>query len=166
MPLSTLCQSCGLCCDGSLFSHVPLEPPEVEAVRALGLPVARIADGSLAMPLPCPALARRSCSLYGERPLGCRRFGCRLYAALDAGEIGLTAALAVVGEAHLLLAGLAARLPDRDEGGSVLERARFGDLCDEGGLSAAARAARESVEAHLDRHFHGGPRRFPGAREL
>jgi len=29
-PLSILCRGCGLCCDGSLFTHVGLEADELE----------------------------------------------------------------------------------------------------------------------------------------
>jgi len=82
--LAVLCQSCGMCCDGSLFGWVRLEPAEVEAARKRGLPVL---DGAKGFEQPCPALvpaegtddARRKCSVYAERPGACRRFECRLH---------------------------------------------------------------------------------------
>ncbi|MFY0580866.1 hypothetical protein ACN28S_47425 [Cystobacter fuscus] len=43
MSSSDLCRRCGLCCDGNLFSHVPLEHAEVDAARRQGLEVVRLA---------------------------------------------------------------------------------------------------------------------------
>ena len=81
--LEVLCQSCGLCCDGSLFGRVDLEPEEVEAARRHRL---RVLPGARGFEQPCaalassgPGLATRRCSIYGERPASCRRFACRLY---------------------------------------------------------------------------------------
>ena len=39
MSLTTLCLRCGLCCDGTLFTHVSLQPAEAAPLKALGLPV-------------------------------------------------------------------------------------------------------------------------------
>jgi Fe-S-cluster containining protein len=82
--LATLCQSCGLCCDGSLFGRVTLATEEVAAARRRHLPV--LANGS-AFEQPCTALAsldgageRRVCSVYRDRPRACRGFVCRLHA--------------------------------------------------------------------------------------
>jgi Fe-S-cluster containining protein len=82
--LSSLCQSCGLCCDGSLFGRVDLQIEEGQGARKSRLRVVR--DGK-SFEQPCSALAaiarppgdRRSCAIYAERPLSCRRFVCRLY---------------------------------------------------------------------------------------
>jgi hypothetical protein len=104
MPLSTLCQRCGLCCDGTLFTHVPLHPTEVEPLRALGLPVRKREDGTPLLPQRCAALDGRRCTAYAARPEGCRRYHCNLFAALAEGEVSLPEALAVVDGAHALLA--------------------------------------------------------------
>lgn len=104
MSLSTLCQRCGLCCDGTLFTHVPLRPTEVEPLRALGLPVREREDGTPLLPQRCAALDGRRCTAYAERPEGCRRYHCHLFAALAEGEVSLPEALAVVEGAHALLA--------------------------------------------------------------
>ena len=76
-----LCQSCGLCCDGSLFGRGDLQPGEVEGARRNRL---RVLPGAKGFEQPCSALANagaglRSCSVYDERPLACRRFVCRLH---------------------------------------------------------------------------------------
>jgi Fe-S-cluster containining protein len=78
--LALLCQSCGLCCDGSLFGRVNLDPEEVDSARRHRLRV--VADGR-AFEQPCPALvpsgAGLGCSIYDDRPHACRRFVCKLY---------------------------------------------------------------------------------------
>jgi len=81
--LAMLCQSCGLCCDGSLFGRVGLEPEEVEPARKMRL---RVLDGGKGFEQACSALAplegergRRICSIYPARPRACCRFVCRLY---------------------------------------------------------------------------------------
>jgi uncharacterized protein len=83
--LATLCQSCGMCCDGSLFGVARLEPDEVSGARKNRLPVL---DSERGFHQPCPALApvgdtgegQRGCSIYEERPRACRSFTCRLLA--------------------------------------------------------------------------------------
>jgi uncharacterized protein len=103
MSLSTLCQRCGLCCDGTLFTVVPLRPGEEAPLRARGLPVVTRADGSPALPQRCAALEGHACTVYAERPDGCRRYHCHLFAALAEKEVELAEALAVVDQAHALL---------------------------------------------------------------
>lgn len=161
MSLSELCQRCGLCCDGTLFSHVPLQPSEVDAARRQGLAVVRIADGAPALKQCCTALKGRQCALYAERPEGCRQYSCRLFGSVAGGSVSFEEALAVVARAHALLSEVERGLsPEADSSpSSVLERARF-DVFGEAGLSSETRLARERAEAFLDQHFHGGPRHF------
>jgi Fe-S-cluster containining protein len=104
MSLSTLCLRCGLCCDGTLFTHVPLRRTEVAPLRALGLPVKEREDGTPVLPQRCAALDGSRCTAYTERPEGCRRYHCHLFSALAEGEVSLDEALAVVDRAHALLA--------------------------------------------------------------
>ncbi|MFY0564438.1 YkgJ family cysteine cluster protein [Archangium lansingense] len=162
MSLSELCRSCGLCCDGNLFSHVPLQRAEADAARRNGLEVVSLADGSPAVRQCCTALKGRSCTLYAERPEGCRRYACRLFNALAGGTVSFEEARSVVEQAHALLSAVERGLaPDTDpRPTSVLERARFAAWGEAGGFSSEIDAARERAEAFLDQHFHGGPRRF------
>jgi hypothetical protein len=161
VSLSDLCQRCGLCCDGTLFTHVSLQPVEVDAARRNALDVVELVDGSPALRQRCTALEGRRCACYLERPDGCRRYRCRLLSALAGQELSFGEALSVVEQAHALLAALERGLaPDTETPPSpVLQRARFADLSEDGGLSSETRACRERAEALLDRHFHGGPRR-------
>lgn len=146
-----LCQRCGLCCDGSLFTQVPLAEDEVDPAHRRGLVVLARADGSPALRQPCAALQGRRCAVYDARPAGCRRYRCMLLAALDERELDEREALAVVDEAHARLAALAALLPP-GEGGPV-QRAR--ELARAGDLSADVRAALERALAFLDRRLRG-----------
>jgi hypothetical protein len=161
VSLSTLCQRCGLCCDGSLFSHVPLRADEVASARRLGLDVEELVGGAPALRQCCSALKERQCSLYAQRPERCRAFGCRLFHEVAGGRVPLDEALAVVDRAHALLSALDKSLPPDTDArpAPVMERARFADLS-EAGPSPETRALRERTEALLDEHFHGGPRHF------
>jgi hypothetical protein len=116
--LATLCRSCGMCCDGSLFGRVPLEPDEVQGARKNHLPVLASGQG---FEQPCPALAgaegESGCSVYAERPRACRRFVCRLFEqhAREGGP--LEPRLAAVRRVRELAAALEAsglRQPDFD----------------------------------------------------
>lgn len=78
--LGTLCRSCGLCCDGSLFGCVTLDPEELPGARKNRLQVLQRGN---AFEQPCSSLstlgAQRACSIYSDRPRACRAFTCRLY---------------------------------------------------------------------------------------
>ncbi|MDC0673287.1 YkgJ family cysteine cluster protein [Nannocystis radixulma] len=153
MSLATLCQRCALCCDGALFAAVPLAPADVDAVTRRGLVVLGRDDGAV-LPQPCAALHAQQCTIYADRPDPCRSYRCMLYAALEADEVGLDDALAVVAEARARLDALALAVPGE---GPPLTRAR-----------AAARAGHLSPETHalmtrasefLERRFRGHTRR-------
>ena len=95
-----LCLACGLCCDGTLFDGVQLEPgDDADELRALGL-VVTVSRGRTPVarfPQPCAALcADRACRLYAERPRQCRTFECKVFKETQAGEIALPAALRLV----------------------------------------------------------------------
>lgn len=106
--LTTLCKSCGLCCDGSLFGRVDLTPEELPLARKNRLHVVN----DRAFEQPCAALGvGNACAIYDERPHACRRFTCRLYArhAREGGP--LEPRLAIVRRARELLG----RLPSVSE---------------------------------------------------
>jgi hypothetical protein len=147
--LSTLCLACGMCCDGNLFTQVPLAADEAVRLRARGLVVIAREDGSSALRQRCAALVDRCCAVYEERPGGCRRYVCMLHAALAADEVSLPEALAIVAQAQTLLAVADRVLPAGPA--AVMQRARQA-LRDEE-LAEPVRASVEAARRHLARHF-------------
>lgn len=101
MAADVVCQACALCCDGTLFTRVPLAaddvaPPEVRAVVT--------PTGGRYLPQPCAALDGTRCTVYAQRPTACRRFECLLLAALRDGEVTEAGALELVTKAKALRA--------------------------------------------------------------
>ncbi len=112
----SLCQSCGLCCDGSLFSRVPLGFSE--QVPEQKLAVVTNAFGGRHVPQRCAALAGTLCEVYSERPLACRRYECLLFVAHREGEVSLPDALDVVRHAQAIVLDARAdsnRTAERDD---------------------------------------------------
>ncbi|MFZ2403633.1 MAG: YkgJ family cysteine cluster protein [Methylobacter sp.] len=75
---SELCLACGLCCDGTLFSRVPVNNTDnipifqETAVKAIS------SRGQSSFNQPCPAYVNRGCQIYTDRPKNCRKFRCKL----------------------------------------------------------------------------------------
>jgi Fe-S-cluster containining protein len=114
--LELLCQACGLCCDGTLFTRVPLAPDELVPEAALG--VVRTDTGARHVPQRCAALSGTVCRVYAQRPLACRRYECLLFGALCGGEVSLPEAVTVVQRAQALAARArldATLVPEREE---------------------------------------------------
>jgi len=99
-----VCQSCALFCDGTLISHAPVTPSEVDRARAAGLQVEARAGGTLSLRLPCTALENRGCSVYASRPGACRAFRCALYVEVEEGRASPEAALRIIEEARAIRA--------------------------------------------------------------
>lgn len=108
-PLSILCRGCGLCCDGSLFSHVGLEPGEADQLHALGIPTQVRRSGTEVLAQGCCALKGRECQIYAARPASCAAYECVLAADLLEERISLEEAQAVVKKAQRLIANGHAR---------------------------------------------------------
>ena len=83
---STLCASCGLCCDGTIFCHVSLEEGEdAKHYSELG---AEPDKQRAHFPLPCAAYdSATGCAIYDSRPAACRWFHCHLLVQLQSGKI-------------------------------------------------------------------------------
>ncbi|HAM71285.1 MAG TPA: hypothetical protein DCM86_06545, partial [Verrucomicrobiales bacterium] len=88
-PTSRLCQVCAICCDGTLFHAVELQPGDSpDRLRALGLPLRRRPSGrGTRFAQPCAALDGCLCTLYKDRPAYCRRFDCALLASVRGGRL-------------------------------------------------------------------------------
>ncbi|MDP2274292.1 MAG: YkgJ family cysteine cluster protein [Archangium sp.] len=155
MTLSALCVECGLCCDGTLFRFLPVEPHEVAQHEALNLPVVN-QSGRLAMRLPCSKLEARCCTVYKERPGGCRKFVCHLGHRLEQGEVEFPKALELVREAQRRLEVLRTTWPGPEP---VLQRATQ-QAARGKSPNDASLTALESVHDFLDEwiHWPDGPR--------
>lgn len=147
--LSALCTSCGLCCDGTLFTQVPLTADEAGLLRARGLTLRALDGRPPALPQRCAALDGRCCTIYAERPAGCRRYRCMLHAALAGDELELHEARALVDETHALIEVLGRALPAGP--GAPVQRARVAAAA--GTLTSEASAALGDVARQLGRHF-------------
>ena len=124
-----LCLACGLCCDGTLFDGVQLEPgDDAKRLKALGLPVAfsRARKPVARFSQPCSALcADRTCRLYADRPRQCRIFECGVFKENQAGRLGFAAALRQVTKARRLadkVRKLLLQLGDTEEQRALGER--------------------------------------------
>lgn len=106
-----LCLGCGLCCDGSLFWAVPVEPEDAA-------PVELDAEGNLRQPCAC---FNGQCTIYPERPASCRAFECRVLQIVQAGHHDIAWAHQQVDGMKLLVAALDSALPGSEP--SVYRRA-------------------------------------------
>lgn len=146
--LSQLCLACGLCCDGSLFTHLVPRGDEARTLAHTKLRLIDKRDGSTVIGLPCPALDGACCTMYEARPTGCRAFICATGRQLVAGEIDEGTALARIAEARRRLEQVRGALPPSAQGDddSLLRKARRHGLVD-------GPAPLREADAWLDAHF-------------
>lgn len=177
-PAEDLCRTCGMCCDGTLFDLVRLEPgDDARRLARLGLPIAPGRGRQAArFPQPCAALcADGSCRLYADRPGQCRAFECRLLQEAKAGRVSFAAAARRVATARRRaeqVRRLLRALGDHDEHRALGERFhRTSERLEAGPADAAASARyadlslavhRLKLEAHA--HFHTPPADAPAPR--
>lgn len=115
----SLCLSCGLCCDGTLFAQVPITPDEaarLEGRVTLSVDRRQLLQG-------CRALEGCRCGVYDERPSTCRHYRCVVLKSLEAGRLTEADARAAIAEVFALRQQIAdaMNVADAPEG---LRRAR------------------------------------------
>ena len=92
----TLCQLCGLCCDGTLFDRVNLESTDdVVALQAAGLAVVAHENGPT-FNQPCACYQNGSCRIYGQRPSSCSGYHCILLQRYERNDISFEDARSVI----------------------------------------------------------------------
>ena len=150
---SELCTSCGMCCDGTLFSFVAISASEAQTLTAAGIEV-RDEAGRLRLLQRCGALEGCSCTVYAQRPFVCRRFDCLLARSLNEKDLPLADALEIVAEARARLGRLEGLLP-RVKAGEPSGAVRRAAALSQSGrpVSASARAAWDEAQEFLRRHF-------------
>lgn len=108
-----LCAACGMCCDGTMFALVMLQPGDSrKELAALGLKP-KHKHGRTCFQQPCPAFRGTHCAIYAARPERCRVFECRQLRQLAAGEIAEGDALARIRAAREQVAHILGLLAER-----------------------------------------------------
>lgn len=96
----SICIGCGLCCDGTLLSHLAVsdESDLGMPLRALGVELIAVAEPPV-FELPCPAVDHGTCTIHHlHRPRACAQFECSLSRAVLDGEIEPETARAVIAQ--------------------------------------------------------------------
>jgi Fe-S-cluster containining protein len=82
----SLCADCGICCDGTLFHSVVLQPTDSpRTLSSLGLTLKR-KPGLTTFRQPCSAHHNNQCAIYENRPQRCRLFNCQQLLRVASGE--------------------------------------------------------------------------------
>lgn len=109
-----------MCCDGSLFHSVLLQPGDsARTLTSLGLKTRR-KKGREFFLQPCPAYRGCHCAIYAQRPNRCRLFNCRQLLRIATGGTTEAAALEkiagareLVGRVNKLISQVAETNPNR-----------------------------------------------------
>ena len=133
-----ICIDCGMCCDGTMFSRVPL-PGDGDVAMLVGTPV-RL-EGSEAEPFfsqPCAAF-NGCCSIYAARPSSCRGFRCSLLRRHDTGDVSSEEARRIIritlDMRDRALTSIRRRLPNTDMSFPELQTQLENLPAEEGGAS-------------------------------
>lgn len=106
MASGKICQECGLCCTGALFTHVYIKGSEAKKVRKCGVPVQDLPDDKYSFNLPCTGYKKGCCSLYESRPTKCSGYSCKLMDNVINGDTPYKAASKTVSKAKKSMAWL------------------------------------------------------------
>ncbi|MDQ7797736.1 MAG: YkgJ family cysteine cluster protein [Candidatus Edwardsbacteria bacterium] len=85
--INVKCGDCNACCRSSQFIHV--KPGETETIaridKRLLFPAPGLPRGNMVLGYDkdgcCPMLIKGQCSIYEDRPITCRNYDCRIFAA-------------------------------------------------------------------------------------
>ena len=96
----SICVGCGLCCDGTVVTHLAVsdESDLGQPLRGLGVELIYESDPPV-FELPCPAVSEGVCTIHAlHRPHACHAFECSLSSAVISGECSATRARAIIAE--------------------------------------------------------------------
>lgn len=120
-----LCTACGLCCDGTMFQIVKMQPGDrTSELARLGMRIRSKCD-EFHMEQPCPALKERCCTIYAQRPTRCRLFHCQQLRLIEAEETTEASALALIRQTQAQaqqVRELIERCGLREDGQPLIER--------------------------------------------
>jgi Fe-S-cluster containining protein len=120
----SICVGCGLCCDGTLFSHLGVtdESDLGRPLAAMGVTVIVEADPPV-FALPCPAFDGHACTIYSlQRPRACGWFECDVSRAVAASKMSWPEAEAIIGATRALRDQVRAGEAPESELRAVVER--------------------------------------------
>lgn len=115
--MTSVCIGCGLCCDGTVVSHLAVadESDLGAPLRSLGVRVIVESDPP-GFALPCPAIVDGRCTVYGlHRPAACAQFECSVSRRVLDGTLAPDAARAVIDETFRRRADVEDGRGDADE---------------------------------------------------
>jgi len=96
-----ICKSCGFCCDGTLFSHVKLQPNE-NIINYSSLKLLTNEHGSQ-FNQPCAAFNENGCcQIYPDRPNNCKIFSCKILRRFKRRDLTKEEALGLIARAKEL----------------------------------------------------------------
>ena len=116
----SICIGCGLCCDGTVVTHLAVrdESDLGAPLRALGVEILAAAEPPV-FELPCPAVCDGVCTIHDlHRPSACSQFECKLSRAVLDGRVAADEARLIIGATLRLRQEVATGSLDRE----VLER--------------------------------------------
>ncbi len=98
----SLCLICGLCCDGTFLSGVPLKPDdEITPLKAVGINFVYENDVTV-LKQPCAAHKNCTCAVYANRPQACRVYKCKLLKRFERDDISQQSALEIINKVKSL----------------------------------------------------------------
>jgi Fe-S-cluster containining protein len=171
-PLTdTLCTTCGLCCDGTLFADVELSGrAELVRLEIMGMDTEEETRHTGLLSQPCAALRGTRCGIYAHRPKCCRVFQCHLLQNAERGAVTVERALQEIANAReqiRQLRAMLARLGNRDDDLPIKERCAETLAAEAGTPQARAdlEAAMATLENTIWNSFLGsGQRREPSVK--
>jgi Fe-S-cluster containining protein len=92
---SSLCLSCGFCCDGTVIGFVQLDKEEIPRIREIKKIEEEQGNGFFLQ--PCDSFCD-GCTIYSSRPKQCGIFKCGLLKSLEQKEVEFDTAVAMIGE--------------------------------------------------------------------
>ena len=97
----SLCLTCGICCDGTLFSNVFLKPDDdITVLETIGVTIVSDREFNI-LKLPCAA-HKGACVAYQHRPQRCREYKCELLKRFERYDISYEDALRIITKAICL----------------------------------------------------------------
>jgi uncharacterized protein len=96
----SICVGCGLCCDGTVVSHLAVadESDLGWPLRMLGVELIVQSEPPV-FALPCPAVRDGVCTVYDKhRPSACAQFSCDLLDAVGEGGVTVDDARRIIRE--------------------------------------------------------------------